>query len=234
MARKVRSRKYGRYNRKATKRWWHKPARLAATSLVGVGLKALKKKLGLNTENKNWDQIGTQTLTGAVVPFLAPINGLAQGSTNTTRTGNGLRVTHYTVKGSFQNVTANVNSQQIRMIITFQPTMTTAGTVLTAGQLLQTTTNIDSPYNTDLEGVKIIYDKTFVITPQFSGQVITRRYKFKWAPSYDDGHVQWTDSDTTGTSGDVVKGYLRCWIYDDQSANHPTMSWYSRVHFVDN
>jgi len=230
--RKLRS--YHKYAKRGKARWWHGAAKAGAGALVGIGIKQLKKKLGLNTENKNYDVSGTQAITGACAPWLTPTASLAQGNTNITRSGNSLRITHWKLRGTIYNAAANVNYQQVRVICTFMANSPTAGTVVTPAQLLQTTTNIVSPYNTDLEGVRVIYDKIFVIKPQITGQVVVVPFKFKWSPSYDMGHVQWTDADTTGLVANMTKGIIRIFIFDDQGANHPSVDYYSRVHFVDN
>lgn len=227
-------RKYGRYNRKGTKRWWHKPAKSGMAAIGDIGLKILKKQLGLNTENKNWDVTLPITPTlPTLTSTLFPMTLLSQGTTNQTRNGNGLRVTHYKFRGVLSNLFANIAHQRVRIIWTLQHKVSTPGSYVLPAQVLQVPTDINSPYNTDLENVKIVSDKTYIIKP-YTTQVAQVPIKFKWDPSYDDGHVQWTDADTLGLGVNQLQGLLQMLVLTDQPANQPTIEGYGRIHFVDN
>lgn len=198
------------------------------------GLKVLKKKLGLNTENKNYDLAISGTTSGTLAALFYPTNALAQGSTNNTRSGNSLRITHWKMKGGIYTSTLNGQGQRVRIIATYQPKMSTPGTEVTNTQLLQTNTDVDSFYKTDLQDCQIIYDKTYTLTPQYSNQQVVLPFKFHWRPSYDHGHVIWTDADTTGVTANVVAGLLKVFILTDQAANFAFLTGRSRVYFVDN
>lgn len=222
--------KYSRWNQKATKKWWHKPAR----SVAGLGIDYLKKQLGLNTENKDWDSTLSVPTSATMTPVYFPMSNIAQGTTNNTRNGNGIRCTHFKFRGSIATVgPANVSFQRVRVIWTLQKQVTTPGAFVTAAELMQNTLNIDSPYNSDLENVKVISDKTFLIKPN-TAQIAQLPYKFKWNPSYTDGHVRWTDADTLGLGVNETQGLLQMFIITDQLANFPVITGYGRVHFVDN
>lgn len=198
------------------------------------GLKALKDVLGLNTENKNWDSTISQAATGTIASCSQPLSGLAQGNTNNTRNGNGLRMTHIKTRGILYNNVLNVDFQRFRFIVTFQPKVTTAGDYVAASELLQAPSNIDSPYNTDLQGCRILYDKTYYLKPNLTGQSVSTPFKFKWAPTYDMGHVTWTDSDTTGSVSNQLQGLLRYWIMTDAPTQRGSITAYTRIHYVDN
>lgn len=199
-----------------------------------VGVSALKKVLGLNTENKNWDSTAGGTMTGTLATHLNPFIGLAQGNTNTTRNGNGCRVTHMTLKGFISNNVANGNQAQCRIIITLQKNVVATTSGVTPAQLMQDPTNINSPYNTDLEDVKVLCDKLVIVKPQYSGQIATNKFRYKWNPSYNDGHLKWTDSDTTGAVANQLQGILKVFVMSDQASNYPIFTTYCRAHFVDN
>lgn len=200
-----------------------------------TALKGLKKALGLNTENKDFDI----PLAGVINPVLTQVStitsGLTQGINNQQRTGNGMRITHYKYRGTFTNSAApmNVNQQRVRVIWTLQTALTLPGNLVTAAQLLQVPGNIDSPYNSDLEGVKILQDKTYVIRP-YTTQQATVPYKFKYSPTYDNGQVQWTDADINGLDGNLTKGAIQMFIMTDSGAALPAFTGYGRLHYVDN
>lgn len=224
-----------RSSRKTRKpKTWRTYAGKALTHLSKQATKALKKKLGLNTENKNYDTQMNQATTATLTSALLPTAALAQGSTNNTRTGNGMRITHWKFKGYCINDTLNTVAQQIRVIVTFQPSVVTAGDEVSNTELLQTSTDINSFYNTNLQDTRVLYDKVFKLKPTYSGSQDIYRFKIKWAPSYDLGHVTWTDADTTGATANLLKGILKMWIMTDQTANFPTVVGRSRVYFVDN
>lgn len=227
-------RHYHKYARRAKSRWWHGVAKQGSAALMNIGIKQLKKKLGLNTENKNYDVTTGGAAAATLATHVNPLIGLAQGNTNTTRSGNGMRITHWSLKGQWENNVLNSAQQQVRVIITLQKSVVNTTSGVTPAQLMQDPTNINSPYNTDLEDVKVIYDRITVIKPQFSGQIAYNRFKFKWNPSYDDGHVTWTDADTTGAVANQVKGIIKCFIMTNAASNFPIFTTYSRIHFVDN
>lgn len=235
MPRAPRRNKYSKYYRKGTKRFWHKPAKAMLTSVGQIGLKVLKKKLGLNTENKNWDNtVPVSVIPTTLTNFLIPTTGIAQGTTNNERTGNGLRITHYKFRGAFSTAGAiNPTFQRIRVIWTLQRKVTQPGLYVTAAQLLQVPTDIDSPYNSDLENVRVIYDKTFMIKPN-TAATAQMQYKFKWSPSYDSGHVRWLDSDLAGLPVNQTEGLFQMFMMSDQPVNPPEVRGYGRIHYVDN
>lgn len=213
---------------------WRSYAGKALSLATTAGIKALKKKLGLNTENKNWDVTVTQTTTAGLLQLLTPFAGIVQGNTNNARSGNGMRVTHLNIKGCVQGLATNANNQLVRLIVTHQKDDVDAGNFVTPAQLLQDSVNIYSPYNTDLQGVKVLYDETIRIAPTITSVITTIPISIKWDPSYDDGQVAWTDADTTGVAGNMTKGLVRLYVMADGLANFPTITLYSRTYFVDN
>lgn len=200
----------------------------------GPALKSLKKALGLNTENKSWDAVYSSSITTNLSSFQFPTAGLGQGLTNNTRIGNGIRVTHWKYQARMANNILNGNQTRYRVIITLQKQVNLAGNSVTAAQLLQDTTNIDSPYNSDLTDVKVLHDKTYQLRPYYSGQVASNNFTFRWSPSYDDGHIVWTEADTSGSSAGLLQGILKIFCMCDTPANQPIFYTYSRIHYVDN
>lgn len=198
-----------------------------------VAIKQLKVALGLNTESKNFDVSGTYAVTGTLAGVFAPTTGLAQGNTNITRNGNGMRITHWNVKLQIvKNILQTVDSH-IRLIVAFQPRCEQG--LLTPTQVLQTPTVTYSPLNSDLTGVRILYNKIIRVTSDYSGDQKIIYKEIKISPQYEDGHVQWLDSDTTGTATNLVKGYYVVYaVSNNISGGAPSISYYSRVNYVDN
>lgn len=217
---------------------WRRHAGKALSQLSRKGVKILRKKLGLNPENKNYDTTAAAyVMSTTVSAYLSPVAGLGQGNTNNTRTGNGLRITHLTCRGWINSAAGNFNDQQIRLIATYMPALTTPGTTVTPAQLLQASNDINSPYNSNLEGVRIIYDKRFRLNCSAANSVASLGFlpfKFKWSPSYDLGHVQWTDADVGGLTANIVKGNIYLWVMCSDPGPAPILNAYCRVHFVDN
>lgn len=215
------------------KKSWQRATGKALTAISAAGVKTLRKKLGLNPENKNWDVVNGNTLAASAAFMMSPTSLLAQGSTDNTRNGNGMRITHWKLRGEFVRNVSATSSQQVRMIIFRQATVNN-GALINASQLLQVPGNIDSPYNSDLSDCRILMDKTILVNPAFAAAGTTIPFKYKWSPSYDAGHVRWSDADTTGVASNLVEGYIAVYIYTDAAANFGAVAWYSRVHFVDN
>lgn len=200
---------------------------------IGVGY--LKKALGLNTENKNWDSTSVQLATGTFASTYFPTQNLSQGVTNQQRVGNGLRVTHFKWRGAIATAggALNVQQQRVRVVWTLQTKVGVPGSYLSAAQVFETPANLDTPYNTDLQDCKILSDKTYLLTP-YTAQIAQQICKFKWSPSYNDGHVRWTDADVGGLNINQTEGLIQMFVISDQLANQPTITGYGRVHFVDN
>lgn len=211
---------------------WRTHAGNALTMLGTKGLNSLKKKLGLNTEGKYWDLTATKTSSATFTSFLTPTSGIAQGITPITRVGSGLRITHWNVKGYVQSNATLATSSQVRIVVAYQADADQG--LLTAAELFQVPGNLNTPYNHNLQGVRILKDKTIVLNPQFSTDSVIHRFNFKINPSYTEGHVKWTDADTTGADANLIQGGFYTFIITDVVATFPTYSYYSRTHYVDN
>lgn len=221
-----------RKTRKSTK----KPRRKAGQGLLHLSLRAagqLKKKLGLSSENKSFDTTGSVTLSQTATALINPAAGIARGTSGITRVGTQCRITHNSFKAHLHCSSAQVGGVICRIIWFLQPTVdTSASGQLGAADILQSATNIESPYNQNLTGCKILSDKKYIVCQGTTSMVV--KTDFKWSPSEKDGIVQWTEADTTGAAVAIVKGLLSCLVYTDGAVNQPVIVFYNRVHFVDN
>lgn len=208
-------------------------ARVIAAGVTTAGLMVLKKQLGLNTENKNYDLSATATTTTTLTGILAPTTSLVQGLTNNTREGNSLRITHWNIRMQITKNILQTVGASVRIIICYQGNCQQGQ--LVASQLLQNTSLISSPYNTDLTGVRILHDKVYKLESKYSGDSIKIFKNLKINPAGETGHVQWIDSDTLGLQANLTKGYYSMFCMADTIAGAaPQIVYYSRVNYVDN
>lgn len=223
-----RGRTYRKGSRRPTSKW-RKYAGKALTHLGASAVKTLKNKLGLNTENLYVDINSTTTLTTSLAMQISPHEGITQGDTSSTRSGRSIRLTHWTYRGHIYHNVSNTAGSQHRCIITYQP-MSPATTVLGASAVLQSQTNINSPYAINLAGLKILFDKTFVTS---SATNPIQKFKFKYSPLQH--HIRWTSADTTGVLANVEEGAVQVfWFSNEVGVNYSTIYSYSRMYYVDN
>lgn len=131
----------------------------AISMIKGYALKALKNKLGLNTESKYWDKTSSTTGAATLTLITQPQDLIAQGNTTTTRNGDSIRLTHMNIRGHIVHNAVDTAAGQTRIIITNQP-VCPGTSQLAAASILQDVTNINSPYAQNLSGLQILFDKT--------------------------------------------------------------------------
>jgi hypothetical protein len=211
---------------------WRKYAGKALTAGGKQGIKALKMALGLNTESKNYDVTSTSALSLTMAGYVSPMGALAQGLTNNTREGNSIRCTHWNLRIKLDKPALQSVDSAVRIICFRQDQ---CATLTTGADLLQSPTLLYSPYNTDLQGVKVLYDKVFELHSDFAGDLRTIYKNIHIKFGYDDGHSVWLDSDTTGNTASLQKGYVVMMAMTDTVAGAAAnITYYSRLNFVDN
>lgn len=198
------------------------------STISKYGLRILKNKLGLNTESKFLDIATTGTFASTLGLGADLIDGIAQGLTPITRTGDTIRVTHVNLCMKIVHNTSNAYSCASRVIITYQP-KSPATTQLGSSAVLTTTTNICSPYSMNLSGLNILFDKTYITS--FSNDM-TCIFNWKYNPT--NHHARWTIADTTGAAANLEEGALKLHLMDDQGTYHNTWQFFARVYYVDN
>lgn len=203
------------------------------TGLSGVALALLKKKLGLNTEGKYVDFGEASTATTTTLTATAAItNPIPQGDGTNQRQGNTLRVTSINAVYTIRAAVGSTSASRVRLIIMYQPKLNTPGSVFTAADIVtDTTANIETPYNMNTVGYKILFDKTVEIAA-IGQNGSTKELIFNYHPL--NHHMEWTDADTAGTAANQLRGYVRAYICTDNAGNPPVWTSYTRVKYVDN
>lgn len=196
--------------------------------LKGYALLKLKQKLGLNPESKYVDVAGTTTATGTLVSRIAAPT-IAQGNTNQTRNG----------------ATVRISKVETRISIVAHPTATTPTTIriiqvrnkraasVQVADILQTTTDIASPLQSDYaaNGVVILKDMVVCLGTATGGDGCQW---VEWTHQGLSDHMVWPDSDTTGLPSAVEQGCISTYWMVDNVSTAPVFTAKSRYWFVDN
>ncbi len=178
-----------------------------------------------NTEQKYQDYTGA-TVQGTTLT-LALINGLSQGTTSTTRLGDTIRTTSIELNLRCAIATTSTTGYVLfRFIIIrdLQPN----GANFTAGQLLNTPTNVLSPL-TMSTCKRFVWIDDQIITLDLNGpEAYTHRrvYNIDFHPEYGLGNA--------GTIADISKEALYLCFLSDDNVNQPSYSYWARLHFIDN
>ncbi len=187
---------------------------------------ALKSRLGLNTELKFADnpQTGvalTTTLTNRNSPPT-----ISQGASASQRNGKGVRMTRYLNRMSFSNGSTTVPCRVRCLIVANED----AG-VAAVGEVLQDTTNVLSPLNSDIDQYNhfVIYDRLITLGVATAPNAIVNE-EFEWTP--DNHHLEWSASDTTGLPANMLQGNISVLVFADTA--NVTFTAYAREEFVDN
>jgi len=227
----------GRYVKKrkyATKRKpYRKSTKRASPNTIqdllhGAALGFLKRKLGLNTEEKFLDVNGTTTATSTLVARIAtPV--IPQDATDNGRTGSSIRITRVQTRISISPVLTSTTPSFVRII---QVRNLNSGSVA-AASILEVTTEMTSPINKNASalGVQILKD---IVVPIGAFNGGNGAY-VEWEHSGVGDHLIFTTSDTTGVAANQVKGAITTfWMLDTNFTVAPVFASTSRFFYVDN
>ena len=226
----------GRYVRPKTKRSSYKrkpkakrtPAVTIQSVLHGAALGYLKRKLGLNTEEKFIDVNGTTTATSTLASRIAAPT-IPQDITDNGRTGSSLRITRVETRVSISPVLTSTTPSFVRII---QVRHKRSG-ACPAASVLEVTTSMTSPYNVNHQslGVEILYDQVLPVC-SFDGGVGAY---VEWTVNRANMHIIFTTGDTTGVVGNQEEGAITTfWMMDTNFTVAPIFASTSRYYFVDN
>lgn len=234
--RRARSKRFSRKRRSSRTRKGRSSTwgAVAVRGLGGLALKVLKKKLGLNTEVHYQDTIDVAAaLTTTFTTFQTSLLTIAVGDSVSTRTGRSIRISSIHIRGSLRAVAAATDACRVRIICFYQPYCTTAGAFLTPADVLEdNTAALDTPYDMNATGYRILMDQTFVVSPYGQDGSI-KQWSFHYTPL--SHHVEWTSADTTGAANNLLRGFIRfCAATDAVSTHEPTNESYARIKWVDN
>lgn len=192
---------------------------------LGSGYKWVGAMTGFNTERKLLDS-GTNTQTLSTTPIIFLMNGCAQGTDYTNREGRSIKLVNYAMRAQVLINPASTANQFVRVLIGVykQPN----GVAPTALQLFGSATPpINGFFNLDYRNAfTVLYDKTKKLTIDWDTQLIKSFKKFQMHTIFNSGN--------TGGWGDVQTNGLFMCMYSDQTANLPSIQFWTRARFVDN
>ena len=215
-----------RPSRKAPRR---SPQVTIQSLLQGAAVGYLKRKLGLNTEEKFIDANGTTTATSTLVQRIA-MPAIPQGVGDNERVGSNLRITRV----------------ETRIIISAAAAATTGGVVRiiqvrhkeavapTAAEILEVTTEASSPYNKKQKelGITVLKDIFVPIGTVTGGNSVAA---VEWTHSGTNDQVSFATADVTGVNTNVYTGVISTWwMMDSNFSTAPVFASTSRYYWVDN
>jgi len=226
-----RTRKYGRKRSAYRKKRTYKRRSVAAKTV-----KQLRTQLGIGKpETKVNDVIsGSTTVSTALTAMDYHFSSLGQGLTNLDRIGRVVTIKSFKFRMGIVPDPANTDSGLVRLIYVLQYSPNnTSGSInalMTAEQVLQTSTDIFSPYQFDQNGYKILYDQTFSFPAGENGSIKALDVSLP----VRNLNVEWTETDTTGNSTNLKKGYIRGFImYYGFGGSPPLFDLWQRTIFLD-
>lgn len=248
---KSRGRRASSSTRKSAKRAktgssWDDAVSQGLKHISSSALAVLKSKLGINAETK---YVPTAT-TGFQVTVMDSLtqtqfNNLctpvALGNTAQQRSGDSVRMTRWLLHG-YLTAAAGAAAPVLVRVIFVNCGKVPASTV-TAGNILQVATDINSPLADDpVNSVKVVSDITYTVYPAQTGyqgagpSVLPVEHNM--TPL--NHHIRWTPSDTTGVQANCLEGNIQCWMMSagmlvaTSAANSPTLQLFTQMDYVDN
>nr|WAE43158.1 MAG: capsid protein [Cressdnaviricota sp.] len=208
----------------------------SAASYVGGATKAVQGLGGLwtavkalqalvNVEQKYVDVTAVSTSI-TTTPVTVLLNGIVQGVTENTRTGNSIKAHSLHVKGII-GLTAPATSERVRlMIVKFKEPQNGA---IVPSQILETLTpisSIHSPYNIDsITPYNVMYDHVHIVNSNMVEKEFNITIPLR---------CHCTFNNNLGTSADFTKNSFWLMAIGENGSAQPTISYYSRFKFVDN
>jgi hypothetical protein len=187
------------------------------------------KKCGV--EVKQLDVVGSYTATSTLATFASPFLNIVQGIDDADRIGASFEVKNCPINVTMYAGAASASAVFVRFILVKQNRMQQAA--LAAGSILETSTNIRSPYALDVtKSFTILKDKTFKLSALTSGEDSAfKQLKFTYTPK-GCHECTFTQADTTGVIGNMTEGNLQLMIMY-QGATAPTLDFWCRPNWVD-
>lgn len=211
-----------------------------ALSLAGQALKVAKGVASIvNAENKFFDTIAVATGVNTT-PAINQLTAIPQGDGASERDGNSVKATKFQFRADINWTAYTAGGARVRVILLRDLGSTlsapTINTILanygTAQQLMQSFLNLNQN-----KRYQILYDRVFSQNTEIDNNHIDYRYNFAPLTKQVDNlskkanpHITWNSTAGTG----VVFGHIYAVIIGDQTANLPTISYVSRVRYIDN
>jgi len=153
---------------------------------------------------------------------------VAQGDTIQTRTGNLTRVVSWLVKFTVKNNVTASDDMQLRVLLVLDKQ--TNGAIFTPANLLNDTTINDSmvsplQLNSRMR-LKILRDKVYNLSPGGSNNVEFKKFYLKF-------NLPLVYEANNGTIADLRSNSLSVAFFSTEATDGPTVTFFSRIRFVD-
>jgi len=179
-------------------------------------------KFMINVEKKYSDITFSNTVSNTLNP--QTLNALSQGTSATTRNGQSVKFTSLFMR-AYMTMNASATTTQIRFLIFRDRQPNAAGPGTTT--ILADNTNILSALQIgNSRRFKILADRIF----RLDTNKLNHEFKFFRKLNF---HTEYNTTNG-GTVADITTNSLYIIMFSDQATNTPTISFYSRVRFVDN
>jgi hypothetical protein len=186
----------------------------------------------INVEHKFRDGVAAALVIGdSTAPQQILVNGMAQGSSENTRTGISIKVTELIIRYSVAVSTYTPVNVRFLVVVDASPN----GALFAVTDLFEDTvtgTNyVNSQFSVDnKQRFSILYDETFFLNAvAFTTHEIQEQ--IPW-----EHHVEYNDTNSAGIAG-VNKWALYVYALSDSTAtpaNGPTLTGSSRINYIDN
>lgn len=175
----------------------------------------------VNCELHNYDEAQTATAIDNSGSVTSLIDGIAQGDTNNTFTGNSLLLKRVQLRGTIA-MHASATSTRVRLMVVLDKRPPSSGTPPVVTDILNTAA-ITSFLNIEnqIGRFKVLMDRTYVVNTQFPERPFTFFRKLSL-------HCKFNDSQELSLN-DVLILQI-----SDESTNTPTVAFNSRLRYYDN
>lgn len=204
----------------------------SGVNLASTAMKAYKiaKSVAavINVEKKYFDVTASAAISSTAV--ITPLSLITQGDSYNNRDGNSVKLQSHFIRFHFL-LNAASNNSTIRFMVV-QDREYPNGTAVAIGQLIENTsggaTSIVSPaLHTTGRRFNVLLDKQVMLS---TGS--------EWCNVYEQylpigNHIHYSDTNPNTTT-DTREGQLYVVLFSDQTTNTPTVTYYSRLRFVDN
>lgn len=175
---------------------------------------------------------GTVNLPVSYSSSIYKLTAVTAGSSDSTRSGDRLTIKSLQIRGTL----AVADTHNVMRVIIFQYLGDDGVAVPTSGQILEapwfnTINHVNAPYAKDYVGYKVIvlWDSTYVLNQdnqakQFQIMLTAGNFKRKAKP-----FIQYQAASSNGV-GNI---YMMA-VSDSGAVTHPTITWVSRLRFIDN
>lgn len=160
------------------------------------------------------------------------LNGIAQGDDDDERTSDSVLIKSIEWRFAFTSATAIDAAANVRYIIVVDKQSN--GNVATPSTIFHSTDSIVSGYDNVYvpRRYRVIADESFTLNEWASNATVTSKKYIKRKKTYKSG-IKIRYKNIFAGIGDIMAGGLQLFFITDQSANPPSVSFETKVQYVD-